>query len=444
MADSSKPNLLRSWKDISAHLGCDVRTCHRWEANLGMPVHRAEGGGGKSPVFAYRDELDAWFRETFKSSRPNGNGAREGMPAKPRLAWVLGIGAVAVLAGGFVLYREIGVRRQPAGFEIDGPVLIVKDKHGRELWRFDTKVDNLEIDAYYRANFQVINKDEGNLLPIIGMWDIDADGDREVLFALRRQSDQTGEGRLYCFDRKGVKRWEFLAGGPLVCGGRVFSPDYRLAGFVVRDHDGDGRLEIVTEAFHAPDWPCQLAVLDCEGRKIGDYRHAGYLREIVYHDIDGDGREELIVVGVNNEYRGGAVAVFDPRDVRGGSPQTGEFACAGIGPGSELYYVTTPYTDVSAANAHYVCGFNNVDITESKWIRATTAEGLIMDFGFDLECLQVGFGHGYRVLHDEGVREGRIASVLDDAYKQMVMAGVRYWNGSAFVAEPTPVKRPTS
>ena len=96
MNDLPKNNLLRSWRNISAHLGYDVRTCHRWEANLAMPVHRAEGGGGKSPVFGYRDELDAWFRETFKASRPNGNGAREGKPGRPRLAWVLGIGAVAV------------------------------------------------------------------------------------------------------------------------------------------------------------------------------------------------------------------------------------------------------------------------------------------------------------------------------------------------------------
>ena len=72
MDELSKDNLLRSWKEISAYLGCDVRTCHRWEANHGMPVHRAEGGETRSPVFAYKDELDAWFRETFKSS--NGHG----------------------------------------------------------------------------------------------------------------------------------------------------------------------------------------------------------------------------------------------------------------------------------------------------------------------------------------------------------------------------------
>ena len=92
--------------------------------------------------------------------------------------------------------------------------------------------------------------------------------------------------------------------------------------------------------------------------------------------------------------------------------------------------------DVSEAIGHYVCGFGNVDITENNWIHATTAEGLIFDFGFDLSCLQVGWGHGYRLLHEAGVKAGKITSVLDDAYRQTVMAGIRYWNGSAWVAEP--------
>ena len=55
MRELSKDNHLRSWKGISAYLGCDTRTCHRWEKKHGMPVHRAEGGETKSPVFAYKD-----------------------------------------------------------------------------------------------------------------------------------------------------------------------------------------------------------------------------------------------------------------------------------------------------------------------------------------------------------------------------------------------------
>jgi len=433
MAEISRDNLLRSWKEIAAYLGCDVRTCHRWEDQRGMPVHRAEGTEKKSPIFAYKDELDAWFRETFRSANETVKKAED---VRPWLKWALAGAAVIILAGAFLREGGILARRQPADFAIEGSVLVILDKQKQELWRWDTGYENLQTEDHYRENFQVIHK-SGNILPLLVIRDIDADGDREVLFAPRRETDQTGEGWLYCFDRKGTERWRFKAGGTFVCGGRVYPPDYRIAGFNVHDHDGDGRLEIVVESFHAPDWPCQLAVLDSSGNRIGEYWNAGYLRELAYADIDGDGRQELIVVGVNNEYRGGCLIVFDTRNIRGGSPQSGEFACKGIDPGSELYYVTTPYTDVSAASGHYVCGFQNVDITETNWIHATTAEGLMIDFSFGLECLQVGFGHGYKSRHATGVEDGKITSVLDDAYRQMIMAGVRWWNGSEMVAEPS-------
>ena len=36
---------------------------------------------------------------------------------------------------------------------------------------------------------------------------------------------------------------------------------------------------------------------------------------------------------------------------------------------------------------------------------------------------------------------GKIKSVLDQAYLEKFVEGVRWWNGSAFVAEPTMVAR---
>ena len=36
----SAREVLQSWKEISAYLGRDIRTCCRWEENLGLPVHR--------------------------------------------------------------------------------------------------------------------------------------------------------------------------------------------------------------------------------------------------------------------------------------------------------------------------------------------------------------------------------------------------------------------
>jgi len=430
MREISKDNLLRSWKDISAYLGCDTRTCHRWEKKHGMPVHRAEGEEKKSPVFAYKGELDSWFQQTFKNSHP-AKGKSRRYPI-----WAVGAAAVLLLAGAVFLVPWRVVRRQPADFSIEGPTLIVRGKDRRELWRKDTKMEDLQMEGFYRRNFQVMHKDEGNILPSLVIRDINGDGDTEVLFAPKRVKDQLGEGYLYCYDRKGVELWKFPAGRELRCGGKVFSPDYRIAGFHVHDLDGDGRLETIVESFQAPDWPCQLAVLDSSGKMVGEFWNAGYLRELAYHDIDGDGREELIVCGVNNEYRGGCLIVFDTRKISGSSPQTGEFVCEGFGAGSELYYVTVPYLDVSEARGDLVEGLREIGITENGWIRATSALGLWYEFGFDLKCVQISWGNGYKYWHGEMVKAGKLTSVLGEAYRDALIKGIRYWNGSGWVAEP--------
>ncbi len=54
--------LLTSWKEIAAYLKSSVRTCQKYEAKMGLPVHRLDGSP-KAHVFAYRGELDAWLSE---------------------------------------------------------------------------------------------------------------------------------------------------------------------------------------------------------------------------------------------------------------------------------------------------------------------------------------------------------------------------------------------
>jgi Flp pilus assembly protein TadD len=51
---------LDSWKAIAEFLGRTPRTAQRWQATLGLPVHRI--GGNSSSVFAFPEELDAWLR----------------------------------------------------------------------------------------------------------------------------------------------------------------------------------------------------------------------------------------------------------------------------------------------------------------------------------------------------------------------------------------------
>ena len=53
---------LESWGEIAAYLRRDIRTVQRWERLHHLPVHRLKIGK-QGQVYAYRSELDTWFRD---------------------------------------------------------------------------------------------------------------------------------------------------------------------------------------------------------------------------------------------------------------------------------------------------------------------------------------------------------------------------------------------
>jgi hypothetical protein len=79
---------LNSWKEIASFLGRDERTAKRWEATRHLPVRRAPGG--RSTVFAYRHELEAWLRQGrvygVAAGTANDDTASALPPASPFLA----------------------------------------------------------------------------------------------------------------------------------------------------------------------------------------------------------------------------------------------------------------------------------------------------------------------------------------------------------------------
>jgi PAS domain S-box-containing protein len=53
--------ILRSWREISSYAGASVRTLQRWEKDFRFPIRRIATKKG-SVVFAFRADLDTWFR----------------------------------------------------------------------------------------------------------------------------------------------------------------------------------------------------------------------------------------------------------------------------------------------------------------------------------------------------------------------------------------------
>lgn len=450
MANQDADRLLRSWKEISAHLGVDERTCARWEQRFGMPIHRAAEGAAKSRVFAYRDELDAWFQETFPAggtplSSSNGEGSRPKHSTAFKIA-VIALFVVVIAAVFFAIQGMIPGQRpagQPADFHIRGSKLVIVDEFGKELWARNTGVEGLDTEGRYRDFFQIGKRDaDGNNLPWLAIRDLDGDGRNEVLFAVKRKSDSLGEGLVICYDARGKVRWRFKGGRALLYGGKPHSWDYRLRGFAFRDIDGDGRQEIFVIAYHFPMEPCQLAALDMDGQVFGEFWNAGYLVDIAFVDLDGDGREEICTAGVNNEYGGGCLAVFDPANIHGQSPQGPRYSFSGIPKGSEKYYIDFPRTDVSLASpGAYVAGLLRIDVTSENILSIWDHVGLFYEIGPGPACRRADAGHGFKLKHAQFLAEGKIHGALDDAYYEKMRKSLRYWNGEKFVSEPTPVRK---
>ena len=141
---------LTSWKEIARYLGWDVKTCQRWEKGRGLPVHRLEGSK-KSRVIAYHEELDLWLQENFGNNSNRPPEVKKRRKTKPGYFFAfLPIAAILL----YFLIPNNPSRRQPSDFRIESSNLVILNAQGKELWRHDTKLENLVGDEFYRNRFQ--------------------------------------------------------------------------------------------------------------------------------------------------------------------------------------------------------------------------------------------------------------------------------------------------
>jgi hypothetical protein len=440
--NSNNQGLLSSWKEIAHYLDCDERTCRRWELNFGLPIHRMEGTS-KSRVYAYKEELDTWRRERLNGIlKANGKefsaATQHGSKAAKMLLWILALLAAIVVAAIFLLRPSPG---EPADFRIIGSKLIVLNEIGKELWIYDTGLSNLEPEKVYRGRFQNRLFDDKYLmprLPFLVLKDINHDRKAEVLFSTQVQNDLTGEGEIICFSDEGEEFWRYKVGRNVEFGGRKYSSDFRIDGFEPFDIDDDGNLEIILFAFHNPHSPSQLLILDTDGTLIGDFFNYGQMDDFLFCDLEGDGKKELLVAGQNDEYGKGCLIVFDPARVSGCSPQISKFPGPGLEPGSEVSYLLFPRTDVDKNLYPLKETMCAIDLLQNNRIQLLAyVSRLYFELGPDLSLQDVKASDFFRDKHREMKAEGKISSVLDDAYYEALKNGVLYWDGTEWTSTPT-------
>jgi len=317
--------------------------------------------------------------------------------------------------------------------------LIILNKEGKELWRYDTGIENLVEENVYRQHFQFkrtsLDVPGNRNLPHLIIKDINNDNTSEVLFSTQTQNE-FNEGTLFCFDHKGNNLWEFVTGAEMKFGPKVYSQDYRISGFEVCDLNNDGNLEIIVISSQLPYFPTQLVILDAEGNISGKYWNSGHFTDIDFVDLNEDGRKEIIAVGMNNEYKKGCIVVFDSTLIKGSSPQQdNSYKCIELEPGSEKLYVLFPRTDVDKIK-YLIEAIQQVDILKNNRLSLLTQQSrIIFEFNYKLELQDVRFSHTFEQMHNEARLEGKIKSELNEEYRSNLAKGLLYYDGKNWVSK---------
>lgn len=438
MKNNNKNNkeLFSAWKDIAAYLDCDVRTCQRWENKFGLPIHRFDDASNSS-VFAYKEELDVWLKRRSNHESFYQKAAEKMNLWKKRFFFAVPIFLVSLFILSLILFRDV----QPADFKIKGSVLVITNEGGKELWTFDTGITNICDEEYYRENFQKKRFDSkdgiisSTYFPLLIIQDLNADGKKEVLFSIQTE-DETNEGEIFCFDDKGHQQFVFDSGRQLKYGDIIYSNDYRVDGLEIYDMNKDGVKEIILTASHRYDFPTVFYILDHNGSILGEYWNSGRITDFIFKDINQDNEEELIVVGMNNEYKKPSLFVFDSNNVSGCSPQLQEFfSCEEFEKGSEKYHLLFP--KIKIPPGVFMEALTKIHSPEPNTLWTMTMYSIVeFDLDFNLEISSVRLSHTFELAYKKAYEDGFTEIPYDREFlAQKYASELLYWDGKEWTSE---------
>jgi hypothetical protein len=196
-----------------------------------------------------------------------------------------------------------------------------------------------------------------------------------------------------------------------------FTPVYALREFLVSPlAPGKGKAILVTTT-HEFYYPAQAALLSPQGKVLREYWHSGHLMFLHAADMDGDGRVEFYLAGINNARHAATLVVLDLDHFAGASqePQAPDHQLEPFAKGSERARVILPRSCLNRAFSPYNTVVDMV--AEDGKITVETAEvlepisaGIIHHLTPDFRTHQMVLSDAYELAY----RRARISGLLQD------------------------------
>lgn len=326
-ADERERAELNTWQEIADYLKVSTRAAQVYERTHDLPVHRLPGG--RSRVWAYRDELDAWKRIWEERGRglpaepaddaepppapslpPDPIPPTAGVPP-PTTRWRAFTLLAALLLGIAAFVWTLTRPGKPVHLRVEGRSLIAEDRHRKEVWQhvFDEPL-NPESYATQTARW-------------LKQGDLDGDpASTEFVFRLAvRDNGEEHPTRLVALNDHGKVLWTFTPGRSVTAKNKEFSNVYDINSFAIVPSLKGAPL-VAFSANHTTQFPAQVGVVHGKTGKLErEYWHPGHLLRLKVDDWDNDGDQELVLAGMNVGRAEAVLVMLDPWKMAGATIQ---------------------------------------------------------------------------------------------------------------------------
>lgn len=295
-------------KAVADYLKTSDRNIYRWEKELGLPLRRVAGSKGRS-VYVDVDELEKWLKNKHSLS----------LVDKKHLLKILARTSlifIAIVSIALIIFLNLSKKNKsetnpgtfnqrlsnPASFSLEGHVIYIKNRRGETIWSFTADDEKEALFLHKTVDFS----------------DIDRDGMNEVLARTYNSENDTFD--LTLFDHEGSILWKQNISNDQIFNGIKIESDF-LPHNVKFVHTGKKLIYIAVNWRHRVRFLSLISTHDHKGKLLNKYVHTGNLSQMKIHDLDGDGKNEIIFSGINNLLNGeGVLGVLPLTGYKGVNP----------------------------------------------------------------------------------------------------------------------------
>jgi len=335
--------------------------------------------------------------------------------------------------------------KNPVSAELKGEELLLKNTHGDVVESIPVGEATVNSSAGSAAL-------SSRMKPVV-FFDMNSDGINEFVYVKKSDATEGSSDSIICA-AVGRDRplWAVSSRREIDFPFRTDTKSSLMAfsDLEVGDLEGNGKYRVYGIANSRPSFPGLILAWDASnGQELGCYVNIGHVNDIVLADINGDGAKEVLACGSNNALHAAALIVLDPRRLNGCSPTRGTYVPEGMPRASEELYAIIPRTVVG--EQYMEKSFTNPGLflevmPDERKFSITVSDAGAPDrnadkplmatikytFSYDFVLTGLGPEDAYDQVAQRLLKEGRIASVPDEAYFREFAGKILMWKGDHF------------